>query len=199
MTEPTIMKAMEYLDEDLIAEAAERKPAPRFTKKKALVLLAACFLLILSFVMMGTEEAPERLPSPHILYTDEMRRADFDMYIEQYKETNPEEAAYYAKWRDIDIPCPYPEEWYDEYGYFKDFVTVDMLYEKYHGSLLEEFHLDSPVIRNGEDQTVIIELEGGVDFYVVAATIAHGIVDESGNVVDENGNIVLTADQKLTE
>ncbi len=142
MTEPTIMKAMEYLDEDLIAEAAERKPAPRFTKKKALVLLAACFLLILSFVMMGTEAEPA---GP----TEEDREAAWLAYLDYLVVANPDDPemlAYCTKWREIgfDALNPWPDEWQYPDGSFKDFVTIEMIEEVYEGSLLQEYDISNP-------------------------------------------------------
>ena len=109
MTEPTIMKAMEYLDDDLIAAAAERKAAPRLmTKRKFVALLAACLLLVGTFAMMGMETKPE-LPDPRVSWEETMKynielyKDDAEMLSDGVKNAHSIFFSYDRKWRDADI------------------------------------------------------------------------------------------------
>ena len=53
-------------------------------------------------------------------------------------------ADYYAQWRDVEIPNPVPSEWFNPDGTVVAGVTADMLNQKLHGSLLEEFLVGCP-------------------------------------------------------
>lgn len=143
MTEPKMVKAMEYLDDDLIVAAAEeKKAAPRFNKKKALTLLAACLLLISTFVMMGMEQE---------VIINYNQKEDFLRLAEYHAERGEEDwAAYYTKWSEIEFSQPFPDEWRDgKNSWFKDFVTVEMANEMLHGSTWEAFLLDEPPAPDG--------------------------------------------------
>ena len=159
MTEPTIMKAMEYLDDDLIAAAAERKAAPRLlTRRKVVALLAACLLLVCTFAIMGMEEKPAEPTQEEIQAALAVARRDaFDQRIETYKN-DPEVVEYCMKWRDIDIPDPYPAEWFNEDGTLKEFVTEAMLYEALENSLLYESWEEDPLLNRGREpfNTIIV-------------------------------------------
>ncbi|MBR4887909.1 MAG: hypothetical protein IKU17_02065 [Clostridia bacterium] len=171
MTTPKIAKAMEYLDDELIAAAAEEQAAPRLlTKKKVLALLAACLLLVGTFAMMGMEAKPE-LPDPRVSWEETMKYC-----IELYKD-DPEMLAYYTKWYEVgyDALQPYPAEWFNEDETIKDFVTTEMLYEVLHDSLLYQHLMEYPGLQGGRDPKVTIIIQ---DNKIVGyATEALGIRD----------------------
>ncbi len=191
MTEPKMVKAMEYLDDDLIVAAAEeKKAAPRFTKKKVLVLLAACFMLVLSFVMMGTEEAPVELsPEERYQLRHESLLVWFDDMIEMYQD-DPEILAYYTKWRGTEFPDPYPAEWQNEDGSMKEFVTVQMLNEAFRESLMYEFIMDDPMMKNGMNASVVITLDEDRKVQMVSSVVTYQERrDEYGNFIDVKGEM----------
>lgn len=143
MTEPMIVKAMDHLDDDLIAAAAERKAAPRLmTKKKFVALLAACLLLVGTFAMMGMETEPA---GPTKADREAAWLAYMDYLMKEYPY-DPEMQAYCAKWIEIgfDALDPWPDEWQYPDGSFKDFVTIEMIVDVYEGSLLQEYDLSDP-------------------------------------------------------
>lgn len=155
MTEPMIVKAMDHLDDDLIAAAAERKAAPRLmTKRKFVALLAACLLLVGTLAMMGMEE---KTVGP----TKEDREAAWlaymDYSIETYKaKEDYEMVAYFEKWRDVGFEAlnPWPDEWENPDGSFKDYVTIAMVEEAYEGSLLQEYDFSNPEVLRGSNPRV---------------------------------------------
>lgn len=127
-------------------------------------LLAVLLAGLLFFAMSGmdTQVIPE--------YD---HHEDFKRLAEVFKESDPAMAAYYEKWSTVDIPDPYPEEWYASNGKMKDFVTLEMLYEKFHGSVLEELYLDSPDIKSGYNQKIEIHLhDDGLVTYCVSALVS---------------------------
>lgn len=186
MTTPKIAKALSNLDDELIAAAAEEQAAPRLlTKKKVLALLAACLILVGTFAMMGMEKAPVG-PTP-----EQMREAElmfFDDMIEMYQD-DPEMVAYYTKWREIEIPSPWPEEWQNEDGSMKDFVTLDMLYEIFYDSVQYQYLMENPEMHRGI-QTGSIELSLDENRFVGVATgvlMYRAEIDEEGNIIKEEG------------
>lgn len=142
MTTPKIAKALSNLDDELIAAAAEEKAAPRLlTKKKVLALLAACLLLVGTFAMMGMNEE---------VIINYNQKEDFLRLAEYHAERGESEwAEYYLDWSDVEIGKPFPAEWLNKDGTFKDFVTLEMINEKFHGSLHEQFILDAPADETG--------------------------------------------------
>lgn len=183
MTEPKMVKAMEYLDDDLIVAAAEeKKAAPRFTKKKVLVLLAACFMLVLSLATMGMDAEPAG-PTEEQVRQSVLRW--FDEHIAMYQD-DPEMLAYYTKWRDIEIPDPYPAEWQNEDGSMKDFVTVEMLYEAFYDSLQYQFIMEDPVMQQALSTSVTITLDENRNVCMhTNAVVGEVKRDEEGNIISE--------------
>ena len=183
MTDPKIVKAMEYLDDDLIVAAAEeKKAAPRMTKNKALVLLAACFLMLLTLATMGMDTEPAG-PTEEELKQELLHW--FDEHIEMYKD-DPEMLAYYTKWRDIEIPDPYPAEWRNEDGSMKDFVTVPMLYEAFYDSLQYQFIMEDPVMQQALSTSIDIRLDENRRVCMTTGAVVSDVRrDEEGNIISE--------------
>lgn len=173
MTEPMIVKAMDHLDDDLIAAAAERKAAPRLmTKKKFVALLAACLLLVGTFAMMGMEAEQ---PGPTKEENAAAWLAHMDSQIETYAEKGDHEmVAYLEKWREIgfDAMRPWPDEWTYPDGTFKSYVTIAMIEEAYEGSLLQEYHLSNPEVMRSRNATVQFFFSDGDDHKMLFSAIS---------------------------
>ena len=132
-------------------------------------LLAVLLAGLLFFAMSGMEAATR----PTKAEIQEDVQEWFDDMIKLYEESDPERAAYYAKWKDIDIPSPYPAEWQNEDGTMKSFVTEEMLREAFTGSMLEQFYLEDPVMQRGWNQCVSIVLdEDGSVGYMVSVVVS---------------------------
>lgn len=186
MTAPKIAKALTNLDDDLLVAAMEEKQAaPRFTKKKALVLLAACLMLVLSLATMGMDAEPAGPTREEI--EEDIQEWLVDM-AEYYKESDPEMAAYYERWIGTTFPDPFPAEWRNADGSMKEFVTLEMLREAYYSSLQYEFIMDSPDMKRGWNASVNIYLdEDRFVHYGTGVVTYQATFDEQGNLIEERG------------
>ncbi len=130
------------------------------TKKNGIIFLFACLLLVGVFILMGMKAEPAEPTREEIAAEkQEALQVFFDDMIEMYKESDPEMAAYYAKWRNVEFPDPYPAEWQNEDGSMKDFVTVEMLYEAFKKSNSYEYIMDDPMIDRGWRPSIQITLD----------------------------------------